>query len=179
MEKLGQRLRELDSAVESVRFPAFSRCFIVNALLQNASVRAAKDGIEFRASAPLPEKLNMDEGDLCSFFINMLDNDLEAAAKVPEGQRRFIELNVRISQGFLAVCCRNSCAEPVEIRNGALPETTKPHKEGHGLGLRQMEQIARKHHCKLDLSCDDGVFMVQTAFKLKSNKKSAPGSGTD
>ncbi len=175
MEKLGQRLRELDSSVDGLRLPIFSECFIINALLQNASVRADREGIEFRASAPLPEQVGMDEGDMCSFFINMLDNAIEAASKVPEGKKRFIDLSVKINQGFLAVCCRNSCQGDVELEGG-MPETTKAPGEGHGLGLRQMEQIARRYGSKLDLSCDGGVFTVQTALKLKKAPKKAPAT---
>lgn len=176
LDRLGERLGQLSAEVDRLRLPAYSDCFIVNALLQNASVRAAGENISFRAQAPLPKRLEIDEGDLCSLLMNLLDNAFEAAAKVEEKDRRFVDITLRINQGFLAVCCRNSFKGEVEVGRDGMPETTKEDRSGHGFGMRQMELIAGKYGSKLDLSQDNGVFTVQTALKLK-NKKTPQKSG--
>lgn len=170
MERLGELLREMDDGVGRLSMPVYSDCFIVNALLQNASVRAARSNVRFQAQAPLPEKLAVDEADLCSFLMNLLDNAFDAAEKVEDIGRRFVAITLKINQGFLAVSCRNSFSGHVEKDEEGRLITTKESPDGHGLGLKQMEMIARKYGSKLDLIHDGDVFTVQTALKLKNEQ---------
>ncbi len=173
MEGLGRRLGALGQELDRLRLPSFSDHFTVNALLQNAASRAAQAGVRFQARAPLPAELPVDEGDLCSLLLNLLDNALEAAGQVEDAAKRFVSVSLQVNQGFLAVSCSNSYAGGLLLDEKGWPQTTKEDRNSHGFGLKQMESVARKYGSKLELSYDGKVFTVQTALKLNQRKKAA------
>ncbi len=173
LEGLGRRLGELGQELDRLRLPSFSDHFTVNALLQNAAAKAAQAHIRFQARAPLPAELPVDDGDLCSLLMNLLDNALEAAGRVEDPAERFVSVSLQVSQGFLAVSCRNSYAGGLLLDEKGWPKTIKEDESSHGFGLRQMETVARKYGSKLELSYDGKVFTVQTALKLNQRGKAA------
>ena len=176
LEGLGRRLGELGQELDRLRLPSFSDHFTVNALLQNAAAKAAQAHIRFQARAPLPAELPVDDGDLCSLLMNLLDNALEAAGRVEDPAERFVSVSLQVNQGFLAVSCRNSYAGGLLLDEKGWPQTTKEDRNSHGFGLKQMETVARKYASKLELSYDGTVFTVQTALKLNRREKAKDAS---
>lgn len=165
LEGLNRTLSQLDVQLERLSPRKYSKCLAVNVILQNAAARAQEAGVEFNASAPLPEELGIDEADLCALLINMLDNALHAASQAAP-DRRFVNVSLRMSQGFLAVKCENGYAGPLPLdRNGRLSAGASP--EGHGYGLSQMRLAARKYGGILDTSWTEDTFTVQTALSPK------------
>ncbi len=167
LEGLGRRLEELGQEVDRSSLPSFSDHFTVNILLQNAAAQAAQAGVRFQARPPLPQELPVEDWDLCSLLMNLLDNALSAAQRVEPPADRFVSVSLQVSQGFLAVSCRNSYVGDLALDETGWPQTTKADPEDHGFGLSQMEAVARKYASKLDLSYGGGVFTVQTALKLR------------
>ncbi len=163
---LEQTLDQLNGQVNNLSMRQYSMNFAVNVILQNAGSRAAEAGITFNASAPLPEKMGVENDDLCSLLINMLDNAIEAASKAEEGNRR-INISLTLKQGFLAIKCENTYADPIATgENGAIL-SGKASPKNHGYGITQMRHIAEKYGGMLDISWDQGVFTLQTALNLK------------
>ena len=167
-EALGEMLGEIKSQSDRLAQTSFTENFTVNAILQDAAFRAAQDGIDFKASASVPEKLAITENDLCRLLMNMLDNSIEAAGKAEPG-KRFIRFQIELKNGFLAVKCENSfCGELKRDKDGSYL-TTKEEPETHGFGLKQMHSVAERYHSILDIfTSEDNVFTVQTALKLPS-----------
>ena len=122
--------------------------------------------MDFQGQVLVPEDLEMDEGDLCALLLNLLDNALEGAARVPPPGKREVQCTVKLTQGFLAVWCRNTYAGPLDLDDRGRPRTTKPDGEGHGFGLAQMRAVAAKYHSVLTIDHDKDTFTVQTALKL-------------
>lgn len=137
----------------------------LDAMLQNAADRAEKAGVRFEAAVSVPRAVSIPDGDLCTFFMNLLDNALEAAAQAPEG-RREIRLRASIRNGFLGICCENGYNGRLVTDSHGRLATTKADPEAHGFGLTLMRQVAEKYGSILDISCTDTVFTVQTALKL-------------
>lgn len=134
-------------------------------ILQNAAARAADLGVTFTVSAPLPEKLGIDESDLCSLLINMLDNALDAASKAA-GSRK-VSVSMKVVQDILSVKCENSYSGPLQPDENGGFASTKPAPEEHGWGIRQMRQIAEKYNGILDITSTDSRFTIQTALSMK------------
>ena len=164
LEALEQKLGELEENLRQLAPRHYTGSFALDAILQSAAARAGELGVDFRVDAHVPAEPAMDEGDLCSLMLNMLDNALEAAANVPPPGKREVRLRIHAVQGFLAVSCENTCAgEPLRDGEGRIVSAKG---EGHGLGLGQMRAVAEKYHSMLDISCGGGRFTVQTALKL-------------
>lgn len=159
---------------ESVLFQTkYTDNFVVNAILQDASSRAAKAGISFFAQVYLPAQLPLPECDLCMLLMNLLENALEAGAQVKESKDRFIRFKAGIKNGFLTIKCENRYAgELRRDEKGQLITTKTEHRESHGLGLRQMSAVAERYHSILDISCpEDHIFVVRTALQLPAGKR--------
>ncbi len=113
----------------------------------------------------MPAQLRIDEGDLCTLLLNMLDNALEAAGAAPLENRQ-VRCKIHLTQGFLAIRCENTYAgAPRQDEIGKL-QTSKPNRESHGFGLPQMRAVAEKYHSILNISYGDGWFTLQTALRL-------------
>ena len=155
-ERLEQTLVKLSARLDKLSLREFSRNFMVNAILQNAADRAMDAGIQFSALAPVPEELDIGDGDLCSLLRNMLDAALVWASGAPEGSRE-IALRLRPNQGFLAVKCDSACGP------GGGPEDS-----GTDACLRAARRAAEKYGGVLDVSRASGRITVQTALNMQN-----------
>lgn len=142
----------------------YSDNYTVNVLLQNTAARASGLGVAFTASAPLPERLSINESDLCSLLINMLDNALEAAAKTA-GKGK-INISIKVVQDILSIKCENSYSGSLLLDKEDGFVSTKSSPENHGWGLRQMRYVAGKYNGILDITHTDDRFTIQTALSM-------------
>lgn len=163
---LEARLDELAGMLDRLDPQQYTEHRAINAILQNAAARAAEQGVEFRCSALVPAGLHIDEGDLCTLLINMLDNAVEAAARVPVPRRREVHCHIKYHQGHLAVSCVNSCNGPPHVDEAGRLLTEKPGPGEHGLGLVQMRAVAEKYHSRLNIRYDDETFTAETALQV-------------
>ena len=145
---------------------------MVNTILQDAAARAGRSSIRLETRVIIPDELPFPETDLCSFLMNLLDNALEAAAKVTPPQERFLSFRMELSTGHLVVFCENSfTGELKKDRQGNLL-TTKEDALSHGFGYRQMEKIAQKYNGRLRFHTDGGVFVLEAALRLPHKRQS-------
>lgn len=164
IRKLLKNLLEKDERQAQIYF---TKNNTVNAILQDAALRAAQSDVHFDARAELPQELPVPEQDLCILLMNMLDNALEACTKVKDADRRSIKFHADVKDGFLSISCKNTFADkPRQDRRGRF-HTSKSDTLSHGFGIPQMESVARKYHSILDISYEtDGFFLVQTTLQL-------------
>ncbi len=145
----------------------FTDHFAINAILQDADLRADQAGIRFQAQVHVPEDLPMPEQDLCSLLMNMLDNALEACAKVSRAQERWIRIRIKFHRGILAIRCENSYEGILPANEDGTLRSTKADPGSHGLGLSLMSAIAEKYGGMINTThTDDGSFVLQTALHL-------------
>lgn len=163
---LREYLERLDLQLDQLSGQTFTANLTVNTIAQRFSAQAKTLGIAFQMTAPLPHTLSLDQGDLCSFLFNLLDNALEAAAKLPPEQARQVVCSLQIRQAHLAIRCQNTYDGQVRINEHGKFLSTKADPEHHGLGLAQMQKIAEKYGSTLSISRDADTFTVMTALKL-------------
>ena len=164
-EELVRTLERMDSRLTRLSTARYSDNFTVNVILQNAASRATELGVVFTAYAPLPEKLGIDESDLCSLLINLLENALEAASKATD--RREIRVSLKVYQELLLVKCWNTYSGPLPRGEEGAFLSTKPSPEEHGWGIRQMRWVAEKYNAVLDITYTDSRVTIQTALSMK------------
>ena len=165
LDAIHDYLRHLDGQLEQISPKVYTANPTVNTILQRVAAQTQELGIAFRVSALLPESLSIDEGDLCGFLFNLLDNALEAAAKVPHGE---IICSLQIRQQYLAIRCENTYNSTVHTDSAGNLLTTKDDPAEHGFGLMKMRSIAEKYGSVLDISYDKNRFTVMTALRLKA-----------
>ncbi len=127
--------------------------------LEGKTIGAAAGDASFAAFPAVAKKNNLSES---SYKVVTI----EAASKAEEGNRR-INISLTLKQGFLAIKCENTYADPIATgENGAIL-SGKASPKNHGYGITQMRHIAEKYGGMLDISWDQGVFTLQTALNLK------------
>lgn len=167
-EQLGIMLAELKEQESRFAKLEFTENFTINAILQNAALQAAQKTIPFDAQVFTPKELTIPEKDLCVLLMNMLDNALEACAKMDSSKKHFVRIHIGVKNGFLTVKCENSYAGELKKDEEGRLVSLKEDQESHGFGIVQMSAVAEKYHSMLDISYSekDHIFTVQTALKL-------------
>ena len=165
LDAIHDYLSHLDGQLEQLSPKVHAANPTVNTILQRVAAQTQELGIAFRVSVLLPESLSIDEGDLCGFLFNLLDNALESAAKVPHGE---IICSLQIRQQYLAIRCENTYDGTVRTDSAGNLLTTKDDPAEHGFGLMKMRSISEKYGSVLDISYDKNRFTVMTALRLKA-----------
>lgn len=159
---------------QKVFSPVYCGNSLLNAILSSAAGRCAKHGISFNVCVRLPDVVLIDDTDMTSLLMNILDNACECCETLD--RLRFPEPKISIdlyeTGGFFAVRCKNSVCDTLVI-NGHHISSTKRHDDmEHGLGLASIRLTAAKYDGRVDLSVSNGIFTVTAVLENRSEKQS-------
>lgn len=127
--------------------------------------RATAAGVDVDSRIAVPPELPVEEIDLASVIMNLMDNAIEACADVPAG-RKCVRLALIADQGSLIVNVSNPAAvAPTVVEDGRL-RTTKTDADLHGYGTGIVRKIAEKYDGVADFSYTDGVFTAKVMLAL-------------
>ncbi len=165
-ERLGKYLQKLSQMSSEIRRLQFCKHPLTNMILRGYSARMEKADIDFQVQAALPEQVGIEEEDLTSFLVNLLNNALEGSNKSSASQKRYVKLRLHLQEGYFVISCENSYSGKIQERKNGKIKSSKKDKLSHGYGIRRMEQIAGKYHSILDITYTDKIFYVRTALKM-------------
>lgn len=103
---------------------------------------------------------NIAADDLASLLGNILDNALEAVAKIPKPEDREIRCHLEQDDHHLYVIVHNTVVEDINIVNDYIA-TTKACRELHGFGLVNIKNIVQKYGGKFHLRCVNKTFTIK------------------
>lgn len=92
----------------------------------------------------------------CTLFSNLLSNASEAVQNL-QGDKK-IEIKISEYQGKILLMVGNTCSRELSLNHR--PETTKQDKEYHGYGLKNVEEVVKKHEGDMDYQIKDGWFQI-------------------
>lgn len=150
--------------------PSYSNNILLDALLQDTAARCEEQSTQFSANVYLPIGHNISETDIVRMFTNLFNNAAEACAKVTSDSERFISITSRFisHNGWLKIETTNSFHGKVVIRNG-IPESTKPNRDFHGLGLSIIDETATKLGGIMVIDVDQKEMIFRTTLLLPVN----------
>ena len=105
-----------------------------------------------------PKSLPLSDTELCALMMNLLDNAIHAAGKT---EKPFLRLDMHQKDGFFVFVCENAAvSEP--------PEKSAEKKDvmQHGLGMKIMEQIMKRHGNLMEVERLSGSCRVTVALPL-------------
>ncbi|MDD4850949.1 MAG: ATP-binding protein, partial [Gemmiger sp.] len=138
------------------RLPRFAANPVADAVLRIYSRQAQAAGIAFTAHADLPATLPLSAPEVGALLSNLLENGVEACAKVAPGARS-LAFCAQTEETGLRLEVRNSVAGVVQFENG-FPISTKP---GGGTGTKSIAGIVKSHGGMLRFKQEDGIFLTQ------------------
>lgn len=115
-------------------------------ILMNEKIRYAEQNqIQVKSVLQLPQKLSIDDIDLCILFSNALDNAITACQPLQKEQK-MIQITAKIMHQFLLI----------EVTNPT--DSTEPVR--FGTGLRNMKHVAEKYQGTMETAQKDGLFRI-------------------
>lgn len=139
---------------------------ILNAILCERQAKANELGIEYRVNLSSDLYVNhIDDIDLISIIGNLIDNAIEAAAKLPKDGFVKIEM-FRANEGHFMVweVSNNFLTPPVLGEGGFI--TSKRNKREHGIGIHTVEKIVKSYGGNLKIDIDNWEFNASIIFQI-------------
>lgn len=165
-EKIQGYLDNLNDSLEPGQtFVATGNAFI-DSMINLKLNHAMKQGAQLELDIKIPQDLFVGQKDICIVLGNLLDNALRALEDCEADKRLFLQM--REVQGMLTIQVKNSYTNKVK-KAGKFFRTTKK-GEGHGLGLKIVEQIVRDYQGELDFKTDHDFFTVTLLMYLQVNQ---------
>lgn len=129
----------------------------LGALVFTKAERAKKMKIDFKLINKWEKdlKISMDNMDLLNLIGNLLDNSIEAAARVPQEEKRKCILILNEKKGYLLIDVINSYhPQYLKIVKGKM-KTSKKDKSLHGKGMEIINSIVNKYCGNLEYEMKD------------------------
>ncbi len=98
---------------------------------------------------------------------NLLENAIEAARQT---ERKKLNVNIELQQGFLRIQIENSYTGKLEKRHRKLL-TTKNTKGLHGIGLENVRKIVEKYDGTMEICPDSDMFRVMLILYMSELKE--------
>ena len=140
---------------------------IVNSLLHIKSADAAAYNTEIVFDGMIPAE-GIEPKDMCICVGNLLDNAIEACATLPETEKKTISVSSMIRNNTVLLTVQNPVGTgKKKLNKNQMPATTKSDKRAHGIGLRNVRDVAKKYNGTLQLSTENGVFTAELFMELQ------------
>lgn len=137
---------------------------VVNVVLNQKYQEAWEKGITMTMVVNDLSEITINEADIVTLLVNLLDNAIEACEKLEE--HKVIQFKMIMEKGQLILSVRNPVKEPVEIRDKRVV-TSKPDTSGHGIGLRNVDSVIRKNDGTSVITCAEGWFYFSAMFDMR------------
>lgn len=134
----------------------------VDAILNSKLTLIQERNIKVDATAMVPKEIAISDIDLSVLIGNLMDNAMEACAKVPE-EERFIRIYIDVIKKQLYISVTNSM-EGTAKRKGSHFLSDK--QGNHGFGLLRIDDIVAKHGGYLNRQTESGVFATEIMLPL-------------
>lgn len=157
-EKAGDYLKALGEDLAAVDTVLKTGNIMADAILNSKLSLARANGIRVDAAASIPVELGISDIDLCVIIGNLLDNAIEASARLPE-EKRMLRVYIEMKKDRLYMSFTNLTAEKkLQKENGRFRSS----KSGmHGFGLLRVDSIIQKYGGYLNRNSEDGAFTTE------------------
>lgn len=154
----------------------FSLCgnYAIDYILNFEIKRATSLGVKIDYKIFVPPQLPFDDKDLCSLLTNILDNAIEAAAKMED---KNVELKLEWKNDIFLVQCINATDKFTEGKISSHIPTTKRNSEVHGYGMKIIRSIVKKYNGIVKINVKDQKFRLSLYLGRNCEKKSSEKNG--
>lgn len=132
----------------------FARNFALNAVCTSYAEKAREYEIDYDVEMDVPERLSINEPEVCALLGNLLKNAVEACREV-RCSAPFIRVRGTCEDGHIVITVDNTCEQEPVWENDRILSTKH---EGYGIGTWAVRAVAERTGGTADFSCKDGVF---------------------
>lgn len=157
----GEALSVLDNTdreLENSRLEKYCENIYINSVLVMHRRKAQNCGISVNYNIDIPKEISVDVYELSVVMSNLIENAVNACAKVPEYDDRYINVKARSTENSLVLEIANSCAAKAETDKNGMPVTDA---KGHGIGVVSVETFVNKYSGMLDFAAEEDTFTAR------------------
>lgn len=136
---------------------------ILDAIISNKAMRAKNAQIQFNYQIHSEYVVPLNPSEMTSVFGNILDNAIEGAMKTTDEKDRHISLQIKSVNMMIHIIAENGRGAEIH-RAGKRFRSAKG--EGHGIGLCQIERIAKKHGGFVAYEAPDSLFKISVYLPI-------------
>lgn len=157
IEKLQSFVLESNKDYEKLDFYCDNET--VNLILGAFNQRAEKENVKLKTEILLPEKLLIEDVELCSLLSNLLENALNGSLTEENIELRNIFIKAIFNDNQLVISVENNFLGEILIENG-VPVTTR-NKYYHGYGIQSIINITEKYEGIYSFETDKEIFCIR------------------
>lgn len=132
--------------------------YVADAILTDKQDEA-DDNITIQFDGCIISEIN--STDLCIILSNAVDNAVEACREIPG--KKIISVYGNYQQGYFVLIIKNPTINTFS-QTDQLPPTSKEDNTHHGFGLSNIKYTVEKYNGKMDISVENGLFVLSIAF---------------
>ena len=136
---------------------------MADAILNSKLALAKKKHIKTDVTAAVPQKLGINDVDLCVIIGNLLDNAMEACEKIENDSDKFIRIYIGVFKEQFYISVTNAMTGKPK-KQGKSYKTTKD--ESHGFGLMRVDSVVAKHSGFVNRQDEEGVFGTEIMLPM-------------
>lgn len=164
-EEIRELLKELNEHVNETRTVRYCENLAINGILAHCARQATEQKIRFEADMEIPQKMQINEFEFATVVSNLLENAINAAAKIEDEKLRFVIASAHGVKGKVIFHISNGCLKEPEIsKSTGLPVSTSG--ESHGYGMQSVRAFVNKNDAMFDFTWKDNVFSVKMLVKI-------------
>lgn len=160
IETLGESLDDFEQKI-------YCQNPIVNAVLSPLLAKAEQLGVKTQTRINIPKSFPFDNADVCAVLSNLIDNAINASARIEEESRMIRIIADCSEQNKLTVSVENGVYEEVALGSDGLPVARKSEK--HGYGLASVKHIVEKYNGILHCDSQKDIFVIKAIMFAKNN----------
>jgi hypothetical protein len=137
----------------------------INALVGYYADLCQREEIELELALSVPERLTIDDVDLCVIFGNLLENAVEASRKITKGKKHIFVAS-QTSGNKLLITADNTYEEALRVKNGTYLSSKR--KNAAGIGLASITAVAKKYGGQAFFKAENQKFQASIILKTEA-----------
>lgn len=157
-------IEKLDETIEELDYKYTTGNAVTDVIINDKYKKAEKENIQFDVQFVYQESDIIPVFDMGIILSNLLDNAIEACQKTNRDMR-YIKLSMKRKNNFLLLEVENSFDGILKTEKDGFPQTKKEADlpeilMEHGVGLRNVKEIAERYLGTMDIKVKGNVFKV-------------------
>ena len=153
-KELAAYIDELDEDIQSVEMTVSTGNPVTDMVINDRVKKSEEEDVTLSVDLVYDEAWGISAYDMGIVIGNLLDNAIRAAGKTKE---RYISFRIKENQGVVLLLCENAYVPDSDIQ--------MRDNEWHGLGLKNVEDIAERYDGGMRIDKEHGVFSVTVMMK--------------
>lgn len=151
-------IQELHARAENVPMYYNTGNMIGDAVINQKIYSTREENIKYDLNIKFPSCMKIEEVDLGTLLVNLIDNAIEAVREVEMDEKK-IKINIHPHHNKLLINVANSVAQN-PIKDDKLIRRRKPNKQEHGYGLLNVKYVVDKYEGYMEYSCKENIFEI-------------------